>query len=264
MIDLSNRFKFKHLLSVHPYFDRALIGQTRPRIRGNLEKNYNSPRNGVNPLRNLDLIIPKFGAYRMDVKWKKKTMSYFGEGEIIPRICSHVLRCLYRPDNDLFKKSLIQKYGAVSDIEICQIISDKYFQTHWDLCTWILDDYEGKKDHKYTFGRKVCELNRTFKAQKDFCSSKFEFSFFSCDSQHRTIRKRACELAEGLLLDRYMKSKNYCTKYLLNVKPEWRFSRLEKRVRNYLTAYNLSNERGSQFKILFNAARAWQKENEVD
>ena len=264
MIDLSNRFKFDEILSVHPYFDKARIDQTRPRIRGNLEKNNNSPRNGVNPLPNLDLIIPEFGAYRVDVKWKKKTMSYFGEGKIIPRICSHVLRVLYRPDNDLFKKSLIQKYGAVSDIEISQIISDKYFKNHWNLCTWILDNYKGKKDHKYKFGRKVCELNKTFRDQKEFCSSNFEFSFFSCDSQHRTIRKRACELAEALLLDKYMKSKSYCSDYCLNVKPEWDFSRLEKRVRNYLTAYNQSNERGSQFKILFNAASAWQQENEVD
>lgn len=264
MIDLSNRIKFDDLLVLHPYFDNAQIGQTRAKIRGNIENNVNAPRNGVNLLPSLDFVLPEYGAYRVEVRWKKKNMSYFGEGEIIPRICSHVLRILYRPDNDLFKKSLTQKYGPLSDKEIRQIISKKYFKTHWEFCTFIIDSFEGKKDHKYLLGREVCELHKTFQAQKEFCSSNFKFSFFSCDSQDRTIRKRACELAESLLLDKYIKSKSYCPDYCLNITPEWEFYRIENRVRNYLTAYNLSNERGSQFNILYNVARAWQQENEVE
>jgi len=259
MIDLSTRFQFDEILSVHPFFDKARIHEKRPRIRGNLEGNYNSPRNGVNPLGNS--LIPKFGAYKVEVKWKNKTFFYFGEGEIVKRVCSHVLRLLYRPDNTLFKKSLLQRYGAVSDDEIREIISNLYFQSHWDLCTFIIDDYKGKKDPKYQLGREICCENREFIDQKRFCSSSLIFSFFSCESQDSTISKKACMLAESLLLHKHIKSKSYCSDYSLNVKKEWDFSRVETRIANYLLAYKSSNERGKQFVNLYIASHKWLREN---
>jgi hypothetical protein len=259
MIDLSRRFKFDDVLSVHPYFDLARVDEKRPRIRGNLEKNYNSPRNGVNPLGNL--LIPEFGAYRVEVKWKNKTYAYFGEGEIVTRLCSHVLRLLYRPDNTLFKNSLLQRYGAVSDDEISEIISNLYFKNHWDLCTWIIDNYKGKKDPKYALGRQICFENKEFNDQKRFCSSSFIFSFFSCESLDPKISKRACELAESLLLDKHIKSKSYCSDYCLNAQPEWDFSRVETRIKNYLITYKSSTERGDQFVKLYAGSMNWLREN---